>query len=926
MASTKKVARGSSSQKKAVPKKSVSSVGVKTAKVTKKPTPAKKSPSKPVAIKKTTLLSKKGRSQKTTKAAVLKKTTKTPVQKKVVLPTDMTKVVSIDSEKKVSQRQKVTKEVNTAQRKPTFFRTSAATAGLALLSATRAPIGLDTFVIQTARIGGVLVVVMGAFFTLLYSQYIWNAPVIADSFSGVHMMGNVLGCDTLQKDAECSDNKLPTVSVTEHEPPLTFEITSPEPLVGTVPIYIRVENARTVDVLVFKGAYYEPVPLGPATKVSQGVWLYQWDTTADEDNFYKVAADVTNAYTIGSPYRDSDGKYLEVLNDVSELVTPVSEVRSETVDTKPVVKLSVNTDGVVTGDATFTIQTTGAQKVTLIAQHTDSGSNNTLGAAERTSDGVWTYRWDTEKYVNGEYQITVKIRNEHGSYSDGEVQLTVANVPLDDVLDNAEKDTDTADSRETALEAPEAVLRVIQSGTLAGFVDLEIAIDTASFVEVWVIPEGSKTRNIIGLARQLNTDSDQWVLRWDTKRMPNASYEVVARIKNTFGLYESNTEQIAVYNVPYTPKPTAVQNKETEKVVQAEKIEQELRKEAVQAAAESEDAKSESLSVVEDQVTALLDAFAEEITAELQRFMVAYRSQDPDTIQRAEERLDQLRQEIIASSLRDTQSNDLTAALDERIAEITTEYKALSKRVELLISERVGADVFEDSDSDGISNYDELTLYKTDPFTADSDGDGFIDGLEIAEGFDPLDSTREVAVVYQSPKEQGVVREDILQVVSIESIVPENPQDDTDGVAAQAVISGKALPNSFVTLYIFSTPIVVTVKTEEDGSWKYRFDKELEDGEHTVYIGLTDNAGRIVAKSEPFRFVKEAQAFTPADATAIGSITTNTTNDSLLSTYMIYLILSISIVSIGLVLILLGLHLDTRQRRFSDVIRSTKES
>jgi len=121
--------------------------------------------------------------------------------------------------------------------------------------------------------------------------------------------------------------------------------------------------------------------------------------------------------------------------------------------------------------------------------------------------------------------------------------------------------------------------------------------------------------------------------------------------------------------------------------------------------------------------------------------------------------------------------------------------------------------VFEDSDSDGISNYDELTLYKTDPFTADSDGDGFIDGLEVAEGYDPLDSVREVAVVYQSPKEQGVVREDILQVTSIESIVPEDPKDDTDGVAAQAVISGIALPNSFVTLYIFSTPIVVTVKT-----------------------------------------------------------------------------------------------------------------
>jgi len=621
----------------------------------------------------------------------------------------------------------------------------------------------------------------------------------------------------------------------------------------------------------------------------------------------------------------------------------VSTVSPGVIDTRPTVTLSVDAGSVVKGEAKFTIQTNDAQKVTLVAQHTNSGSKNTLGDANRTSDGTWVYRWDTDKYVNGAYRITTKIRNEYGSYSDGEIELTVTNVraddDLEDVVESVEADPlddiavdDIIKDVDTVMEAPEAVLRVMQSGILAGFVDLQVTIDAASFVEIWVIPEGSKTRKIIGLAKQVTADSDQWILRWDTKRMPNASYRVIARVKNTFGLYESNTENMAVYNVPYTPKLTEVQNQETEQIVQAEKIEQELRKEAVKVApesavtAESEDAESELTSLKEDRVTALLNAFTEEITTELQRFIVAYRSKDPDTIQRAEYRLDQLRQEIIASSLRDTRSNDLAAELDERITEITTEYKALSKRAEVLISQRVGTDVFEDSDSDGISNYDELTLYKTDPFTADSDGDGFIDGLEVAEGYDPLDSVREVAVVYQSPKEQGVVREDILQVTSIESIVPEDPKDDTDGVAAQAVISGIALPNSFVTLYIFSTPIVVTVKTEEDGSWKYRFDKELEDGEHTVYIGLTDNAGRIVAKSEPFRFVKEAQAFTPADAAGIGSITTESVDDSLLSSYMIYLILSISVVSIGLVLILLGLHLDTRQRRFSDIVTSKKES
>ena len=110
------------------------------------------------------------------------------------------------------------------------------------------------------------------------------------------------------------------------------------------------------------------------------------------------------------------------------------------------------------------------------------------------------------------------------------------------------------------------------------------------------------------------------------------------------------------------------------------------------------------------------------------------------------------------------------------------------------------------------------------------------------------------------------------------------------------IITGKALPNSFVTLYIFSTPIVVTLKTDADGSWAYRFDKELEDGEHEVYVGVTDNAGKIVAKSEPFTFVKEAEAFSANEPVPQVSQTTDE-RGAFASQYMVYLVISISVVS-----------------------------
>ncbi len=136
------------------------------------------------------------------------------------------------------------------------------------------------------------------------------------------------------------------------------------------------------------------------------------------------------------------------------------------------------------------------------------------------------------------------------------------------------------------------------------------------------------------------------------------------------------------------------------------------------------------------------------------------------------------------------------------------------------------------------------------------------------------------------------------------------------------IISGKAFPNSFITLYIFSVPIVVTVKTSDDGSWSYRFDKELEDGNHEVYIGVTDNAGRIVAKSEPFKFIKTAEAYTETSPTSELATPEEIDINRFDSKYMILIVLSVSVVSIGLLLILLGLYMKTSK----SIVENTKRS
>ncbi len=45
-----------------------------------------------------------------------------------------------------------------------------------------------------------------------------------------------------------------------------------------------------------------------------------------------------------------------------------------------------------------------------------------------------------------------------------------------------------------------------------------------------------------------------------------------------------------------------------------------------------------------------------------------------------------------------------------------------------------------DSDFDGLSDYDEIIIFGTDPLDMDSDGDGYSDGQEVLSGYNPLGS------------------------------------------------------------------------------------------------------------------------------------------------------------------------------------------
>lgn len=236
-----------------------------------------------------------------------------------------------------------------------------------------------------------------------------------------------------------------------------------------------------------------------------------------------------------------------------------------------------------------------------------------------------------------------------------------------------------------------------------------------------------------------------------------------------------------------------------------------------------------------------------------------------------------------------------------------------------VIKQEITKLVYQDTNKDGISDYDSKYVYNMDPvkpsLTSTYEGKKITAGEKILLGFDPGKKELEKVVVEEPTTElkpEIVVASYRVNEVSFVDTAPVKETTPTKEIKPTKAIKlkGQALPNSFITIYIYSTPIMVTVKTDSNGEWQYTMDKELENGNHTVYTATVNNTGNIVAKSTPFTFVKTAEAVSLQDIAPIKSINVPTTvveRPGFLQTKNV-LIIGISFLMIlGITLILIGL-------------------
>lgn len=597
---------------------------------------------------------------------------------------------------------------------------------------------------------------------------------------------------------------------------------------------------------------------------------------------------------------------------------------------------------VLTGEhkVSFRVSNTAVQRVSL--RNVDTREDVSIEPSSTASDlysvtlaatdvppGLYQLRVETfaqdlqrrDVFVIGEFSVvaeadTVPVVEEN--VEDVPVEVTTQTAVSPDVTeDETDATSSAADAAETVEEA-NGVGKVAVEATEATPNQFTFALSRTQFtkstvvittvpkdieaLEIYLTPIGSPTKRFLTAGE---FTFNNWRFYVDISNIPSGRYElsavglrdgirmegrpVIVTIDKS--LADVDTSASTNTDAANSNEETVMSDSENSEPTAANPVRTERKFSELSLTPDRTAAPTEASQIV----TELLRNRKANLEILLRNYSAAQQGGDETAIALAAEAIDKERRSILDETGRATASVE---------SELTNRLTNLQNKIETFETLRRNADTdgeFVDTDADGISDLDERLLFNTDPNAADTDDDGVPDAVEILRGFNPNAATQEAVIVHESPRETvGLVRADTLQITSVTPEVVQAPDQES---SVRSVITGVALPNTYVTLYIFSTPAIVTVRTNEEGEFTYVFEKELSDGEHEVYVAITDNRGDIVAQSEPFRFVKEAEAFTAgaASVTPAPVSAANTTNYGVA--------IGMGILALGIILLMIGFGL-----------------
>ena len=215
-----------------------------------------------------------------------------------------------------------------------------------------------------------------------------------------------------------------------------------------------------------------------------------------------------------------------------------------------------------------------------------------------------------------------------------------------------------------------------------------------------------------------------------------------------------------------------------------------------------------------------------------------------------------------------------------------------------------------DSDQDGLSDFDEVANFATNPLLADTDNDGVVDSVELIRNSDPL-VVDQIVVPNLNKNIEEVTFDSVVEIDLVSPLVVATNNNEPEEYFV--TVEGRSIPNSYVYLLSHSTDIVGIVKTGSTGLFSYTIEQNFDIGEHQLTAVLTDVTGEIVASSKPHRFARTQNTFVAAATMSTATPLNNESNED--NVLLNLLVAAVGVITFGFVLLLLSSTLRNRHQQ-----------
>lgn len=393
---------------------------------------------------------------------------------------------------------------------------------LALLSPYRYPLNIERLAVQTARLGGVFFVVIGALFTMFYASHTFSTSTalqasLSNSLSASDTLNPVTQTVTPPNQQgsataiNCSDPLLyestSCASSVNKKPSASFDLARNSELQGNIRVRIKVDHATRISLQTFFKTANSELTIGSMNKVSDDTWELYWDTTKFEDGNYKLKALITNVY--GS-YEVLDSAYSLVENaplplPTTSVPTTDSSLNTQQATSTKVVEevdsdahvLSVDAEN-SSNEFRFEIESDEATKVKMIVHASGDSKNTILGYAYKTKSSLWKYRWNSGLFAPGTYVVTALVLTSSGEETTNSV--TVRKTGNETILKTeatSSLSVQTAPVTQAPL-APEIDVVIEARSPVSGTVGVKIDVAYAALVELYAQAKSGLQKRFVG--------------------------------------------------------------------------------------------------------------------------------------------------------------------------------------------------------------------------------------------------------------------------------------------------------------------------------------------------------------------------------------------------------------------------------------------